>query len=105
MRPDPQQANALEQVRRLVNRTLCDRENLEPDCFGLGQQPLTQQGRLCGYYFWLEGPRNVRLSAVWEIEADAVLCYGADGARFAKLPVDSHDPGRAKPAAERRRAA
>ncbi len=105
MKPDPHQANALEQVRRLVNRTLCDRENLEPGCFGLGQQPLTQQGRLCGYYFWLEGPRNVRLSAVWEIEAGAVLCYGADGARFAKLPVDPNDCGLPNSGARSRRAA
>lgn len=97
MKKDSNQANTqLDHVRRLVTRTLCEQENLEPECFGLGERALMQQGRQYGYYFWLEGPRNVRLSAVWEVNAGAVLCYGADGTRFASFRVNSGEPRRAE---------
>lgn len=82
----------IEAVREFVRQALSGRENLVAGSFALGESPLVRNGQLCGYYFWLEGPRSVRLSAVWGFEAGTLLLYGADGSRFQTHPAPELKP-------------
>lgn len=82
----------IEAVREFVRQALSGRENLVSGSFALGESPLVRDGQLCGYYFWLEGPRSVRLSAVWGFDAGTLLLYGADGSRFQTAPAPRVSP-------------
>ncbi|MGC4002016.1 MAG: hypothetical protein QM811_02250 [Pirellulales bacterium] len=69
-------------VRDLVNHTLCDHEELEPDAFPLTEQVLERSGQPIGVFFCLHGPRSVRYTAIWETARNVVLFYGSTGERF-----------------------
>lgn len=77
----------LEALRALVHKTLCDRENILQDQFGLTETPLTRNGQACGLQFCLHGPRSVRLEAIWVADRNLLYCYDACGARFLKLEL------------------
>jgi len=71
----------------LVNATLCEHEHLELEAFPLTEQVLNRNGRACGMFFCLHGPRSVRITAIWEIERNVVLFYGSTGERFATVQL------------------
>ena len=72
----------LEQVHQYVAHTLSRLETLEPDRFPLTQQILNRSGKPCGIYYCLQGPRAVRLTAIWETEQNTILFYGSCGRRM-----------------------
>lgn len=76
-----------EQLRAWVYETLCEREQLEAGQFSMIEQELEQQGRSCGVLFRLIGPRQVRASAIWTREEQAVVFYGSAGHRFQRTQV------------------
>ncbi len=41
----------------------------------------------CGIFFCLHGPRDVRLTAIWETERNTILFYGATGERLHKTQL------------------
>ena len=71
-----------QQLRSYIAETLSQFESLDPQQFPLAQRVLTRAGRPCGLYFCLQGPRAVRLTAVWETEGNTILFYGANGQRL-----------------------
>lgn len=72
----------LHAVREIVRNTLCSRDNLREDCFEMSEHPLSQANQLCGWHFCLYGPRQSRLTAIWDIRANKILYYGSQGERF-----------------------
>jgi hypothetical protein len=72
----------LEQVHQYVAQTLSRLETLEPDRFPLTRQILNRSGKPCGIYYCLQGPRAVRLTAIWETEQNTILFYGSCGRRM-----------------------
>jgi len=76
---------SLDDLRAFVHRTLCDRENILADQFALSETHLTRNGKLCGMEFNLQGPRSIRLGAIWAADHNTVYFYDARGARFLKL--------------------
>ena len=72
----------LEQVHQYVAHTLSRLETLEPDRFPLTHQILNRSGKPCGIYYCLQGPRAVRLTAIWETEQNTILFYGSCGRRM-----------------------
>ena len=64
-----------------VADTLAKLENLKADQLKFTQEVLYRQGSSCGVYFCLYGPRELQLSAIWEIEGNSVLFYGSCGRR------------------------
>jgi len=70
-----------EEIRQYVTETLSQMELLIPDRFQLTQRLLRRSGQPCGVYFCLHGPRNVRLTAIWETDANTILFYGSRGER------------------------
>ncbi|MBA4064607.1 MAG: hypothetical protein C0501_13015 [Isosphaera sp.] len=76
---------AVEDVAGLVHRTLCGRDGLDPAQTPLFRTPLRKAGRACGVVFHVEGPRQLRTSAVWAADADRVIFYDSAGARFGEV--------------------
>jgi hypothetical protein len=70
-----------EDIRQYVTKTLSDIELLRPESSQLTLKLLTRSGQPCGVYFCLHGPREVRLSAIWETDANTILFYGSRGER------------------------
>jgi hypothetical protein len=77
----------LDDLREFVNETLCGYYQLQMDAFRLTEHVLRRGGRPCGIYFCLHGPRAVKFTAIWEIERNQVLFYGATGERFLKTQL------------------
>ena len=70
-----------EDIRQYVTETLSNIELLRPESSQLSLKLLTRSGQPCGVYFCLHGPRAVRLSAIWETDANTILFYGSRGER------------------------
>ena len=77
----------LDDLRAFIHKTLCDRENILQDQFGLNETPLLRGSRDCGSHFWVQGPRSVRLEAIWETERNIVFFYDARGTRYLKIQL------------------
>jgi hypothetical protein len=75
----------LEDLKSFVRTTLCEKESLLIDQAVLRQSPLIKQGRVCGYQFSIQGPRQVRLGAVWASDRNDVYFYDTRGNRYDKV--------------------
>ena len=71
----------IEDIRQYVTQTLSKIELLRPESSHLTTRLLTRNNQPCGIYFCLHGPRAVRLSAIWETDANTILFYGTRGQR------------------------
>ena len=71
-----------EEIRRYIIETLSQTERLQPDSTQLTVDLLNRSGQPCGAYFCLHGPRALRLSAIWETDANTILFYGSRGERI-----------------------
>jgi len=71
----------LEDIRQYVTQTLSNFELLRPESAHLTTRLLTRNNCPCGIYFCLHGPRAVRLTAIWETDANTILFYGSRGQR------------------------
>jgi hypothetical protein len=80
----PVQICSLAELRRYVLQVLCDHENLIAEQFTLQESMLLRRGVACGRQFLLQGPRSVRLGAVWNSERNDLYFYDARGERFRK---------------------
>lgn len=79
--PEPQ---TLDELRTFVHHTLCARENLLLEESPLRELVLHKGDAPCGLQFFVQGPRLVRLSAVWSADQNLLYCYDADGQRYLK---------------------
>ena len=77
----------LDDLRTFVRNTLCDKENLLAEITSMTQRALSRRGRNCGLQFSVQGPRNVRLGAIWESAHHQIYFYDARGNRYLKLPL------------------
>ena len=78
---------SLDDLRAFIHKTLCDRENILQDQFGLKETLLKRGGRDCGMHFWVQGPRSVRLEAIWETDRNTLYFYDARGTRYLKMQL------------------
>lgn len=85
MRESTEDLRTLDELRAFVHRTLCEKENLLADQFHMSEMQLLKRGRRCGLQFLLQGPRSVRLGAVWACEQNAIFLYDAQGVRYQKV--------------------
>uniref|UniRef100_A0A7C2P3Q9 Uncharacterized protein n=1 Tax=Schlesneria paludicola TaxID=360056 RepID=A0A7C2P3Q9_9PLAN len=81
---------SVDDLRRYVHDKLCQHENLVPEQFALQEIRLTRGGQPCGLQFVLNGPRNVRLGAVWASDHNQLYFYDARGRRFGKEQLPEH---------------
>ena len=78
----------LDDLRAFVHKTLCDRENILQDQFGLTEVPMTRNGIACGVQYYVQGPRSVRLEAIWVADRNTLYFYDALGLRFLKVQLN-----------------
>ena len=83
--------NDFESVREFVRDELCEKNELEKDAFQMSERLLTRNGKPCGFYFCIYGPRSVRLTAVWDLNKGAILFYDSLGRRAASHPCPNFD--------------
>ncbi len=88
-----------EEIRQYITQTLSDIEQLKTDSYQITEQLLTRGGQPCGVYFCMHGPRSVRLTAIWETDANTILFYGSQGervgrSRLVNAPVLFRPPAR-----------
>jgi len=75
----------VDDLRDFVHASLCERENLLADQFQTRVYELTQGATPCGLQFHLQGPRSVKLSAIWTMQQNVVYFYDARGERYRKV--------------------
>lgn len=86
MNPDSAaDVRTLDDLRRFIHATLCAKESLLEDQFRMTEMVLVSRGQRCGLQFSLQGPRAVRLGAIWVAEKNEVYFYDARGERYMKL--------------------
>lgn len=76
----------IDQVREFVREELCERNQLERHAFEMTEKLVVKQGRPCGLFFCIHGPRSIRLTAVWDLARGAVFFYDSLGRRAASYP-------------------
>ncbi len=72
----------LNDLRQYVHQTLCESHDFEIGAFTVTERYLVRGGMPCGIFFCLHGPRQVRLTAIWETERNTILFYGSTGERL-----------------------
>ncbi len=77
----------LDDLRIYVKNILCLESQLELEAFPLTERILIRSDRPCGIFFCLHGPREVKLTAIWETQRNTVLFYGQTGERFHKIQL------------------
>jgi hypothetical protein len=83
----------VDDLRRHVLKTLCAHDHLDPNQTPLHEGLITRQGKPCGLFFQVQGPRLLRNYAVWAGEEDRILFYDSTGERFAETRLsDGPDP-------------
>jgi hypothetical protein len=87
MPTDTLRLDDLHAIRRYVNETLCEKDQLEANLFPLYERVLLRSGAPCGVYFVLRGPRSLCLTAIWETDSNTILFYGSRGERFRKTQL------------------
>lgn len=75
----------IDDLRHFIHTTLCNRENILPDQFGMTETQLKRGGQSCGLQFCLQGPRSIRLAAIWVSDHNMIYFYDARGSRFLKV--------------------
>lgn len=78
---------SFQQLRQFVSKTLCIKNDFEEGIFQITEQILKRGEKTCGVLFCLHGPRSVKLTAVWEMEANSILFYGSNGERFQRTAI------------------
>ena len=81
----PASVHTIDDLRDYVHVSLCERENLLADQFRTRIYELRQRGAACGLQFHLQGPRSVKLSAIWTKRQNVVYFYDARGERYGKV--------------------
>ena len=98
LRGDVDEIGSLDELREFIHRTLCEKEGLLAEQFPLTEMALTRRQRSCGLQFLLQGPREVRLGAIWASDHNVVYFYDTRGERYLKLKLSRRILDTASPA-------
>ena len=79
MKSDMTETRGLDDVRQLVQRTICEHNDLEAAAAPITERMLVRQGKSCGVLFCVKGPRSVTFTAIWDQDQNALLFYDSTG--------------------------
>ena len=71
----------LDTLKRNVEHRLCELGQLVPDQFPMTQREVVRDGKTCGIWFCVHGPRSVKLTAICDFMKNTIIYYGSDGIR------------------------
>ena len=89
MLADSIQITDLSDLRKYVNETLCECEQLEVGAFEVTERILMRGPTPCGIFFCLHGSRSVVTTAIWETDRNTLLFYNSSGDRFLKTQMEA----------------
>jgi hypothetical protein len=72
----------LDSLHEYVRQALCAHDRLDPPTTPFFAAEIRRGGRLCGFLYHIEGPRQMKNSAVWSEEEHRILFYDSIGTRF-----------------------
>ncbi len=75
------------QLRKMVAGILADLGQLEFNAFPMTERVVVKKGQACGVYFCLHGPRNVKITAICDLQKRTIIYYGSDGVRAQQTPL------------------
>jgi hypothetical protein len=78
-------ASSLNELEKLVHRTLCEQDRLDPQQAPMHSTLVRRGQHIVGLYFTVQGPRLLRSHAIWACDEHRVLCYDSAGLRFLEL--------------------
>lgn len=84
-----QRNQQLHHLRTQIQLTLCEKDQLDPAAHRMTEALLRKRDAPCGVLFCVFGPRNVRLTAVWDFASERVLFYDSAGQRFRAWSVET----------------
>jgi hypothetical protein len=84
----------LASVREFVMTQLSDENGLLPNAFPITERVLYRHDVACGVFFCLHGPRSIRLTAVFDTDAERILLYDSLGQRTGSYELCSVKVGR-----------
>ena len=87
MPAQPLQIDNLDDLRTFVHFTICQQNELQVGAFDITERILVRGERPCGIFFCLNGPRSVKLTAIWETDRNTVLFYSSSGERVCKTQL------------------
>ncbi len=87
MPAQPLQIDNLDDLRTYVHSTICEQNELQVGAFNITERILVRGERPCGIFFCLNGPRSVKLTAIWETDRNTVLFYSSSGERVCKTQL------------------
>lgn len=93
-----------DRLRTDVHQMLADLGQLEFGSFPMTERVVVRGDDVCGIYFCLHGPRNVKLTAICDLQRRNVIYYGTDGVRAHESPVpcNASMPGSSESSSARR---
>lgn len=91
MNPHPLCPPSSTRLRQIIHTTLCNLEQLDAAQFPLNERNLTRAGKLCGILFSVQGPRQMKLTAVWDFLKNEIYLYDSSGTRCLQMPVPELD--------------
>jgi len=77
----------LEDLKNHVLLTLCRHDNLDPDQTPLLEAVITRRGAPCGLFFQAQGPRLLKVYAVWASDENRILFYNCNGERVSETKL------------------
>lgn len=80
------------QLDKLVHQLLCEWAVLEPDESPLRSEVVYRRGRPCGLLYVVEGPRQIRPSAIWAAEEQRLIVYDSQARRLQELRLQPGPP-------------
>ena len=74
----------MEKLKQHVLHKLCEHDKLDPAQTPLLQAVITRRGAPCGLFFQAQGPRLLKVYAVWASDENRILFYTCSGERIAE---------------------
>ena len=88
MSPIPTETiNSIDDLKSYVYRALCQDHQLLGGNHPTSEYFLRRGSDICGMFFYLQGPRAVRLTAVWDSEGNRVFFYDCNGRRYREMEL------------------
>jgi hypothetical protein len=78
---------SMDDLCRYVREQLCAQQDLDPRYTPFYHSVLRKQGRPCGMFFHVQGPRQVRAYAIWTADENRLLFYDGQGNRFSETTL------------------
>ena len=72
-------------LQAFVRQTLCERDRLDPGQTPFFRTPVLRGSKVSGVLYHVDGPRRLRLSAIWSEPEHRILFYDPNGVRWLEV--------------------